>query len=555
MIRSRRLALATVVVVLGLSACGDPNTTAPLANQPKVIQLASGQVGSGGAEAAPDAATMDASADSKMAFFGPTEFVYDGDLPALDAPAGSWFFATGQKADLDRVAQLAAALGAEGDVRTLPEDQGGGWAVGPEDYSGTVLTVGSDGMLSWWLSAVPTTTAPVISCGVGIATGSDVAVGEGVAGSSGGAAGAPASTSAPALDETDPAATPYTGAPDLSIPECVTPQPPVGVPTKDEALTKAKQLFADWGYDVGSYQFDEPYADEWGASVNASLVLDGMKAPVMLSVGFGENGAVTYASGSLATPERGDDYPTIGAAAGLERLKTQQNQYVGLDSISARSATADVATGVVSGTAVAATDGAATGVAAIEPAIAPDIAPCEPEAARADCAPVNAEPVIVTLNSVKADLMMQWAADNTIWLLPAYTFGSADGGTYSVLAVPDEYIQEVDPPIAVSEPAVTNTGGGAVPAPDTVAPVPADGTCATFEAPTDITEPAIDASFGERWIGQCLSYAEAEAAVVGFTVRVVRQDGEDLAATADYSDTRFNVAVKGDVISEIISIG
>jgi hypothetical protein len=538
MIRSRRLALAAVVVVLGLSACGDPNTTTPLADQPKVIQLASGQGGGGsvGAEAAPAAATMDARAESKMAFFGLTEFVYDGDLPALDTPAGSWFFATGQNPDLDRVAQLAAALGAEGEVRALAEEQGGGWAVGPEDYSGTVLTVGSDGMLSWWLSATPTT-APAFACG-SVAVPYDAAVGEGVAGSSGNA-DATASTSAPAVGETEPAVDVV--APDVAVPDCPTPQPPAGVPTKDEALAKAKQLFADWGYDVDSYQFDEPYADEWGASVNASLVLEGMKAPIMVSVGFGENGVVTYASGSLATPERGDDYPTIGAAAGLERLKDQQNQYIGLDSISARTASGDVA----------ATDGAA-----IEPAIGADIAPCEPEAARADCAPVSSEPVTVTLNSVKADLMMQWAADNTIWLLPAYSFGTADGGLYNVLAVDDAYIQEVDPPIAVSEPAVTDSGSGSAPAPATIAPVRADGsTCSTFEAPTEITAPGLDLAWAQRWVGQCLSYAESEAAALGWSVRVVRQDGEDLAATADFSDTRFNVALEGDVISEIISIG
>ena len=185
----------------------------------------------------------------------------------------------------------------------------------------------------------------------------------------------------------------------------------------------------DWGYDVGSYQFEEPYADEWGASVNASLLLEGMKAPIMLSVGFGENGAVTYASGSLAEPQRGDDYPTIGAAAGLERLKTQQNQYVGLDSISTKSATADVSVGGSSSGV------AASGGATVEPAVAPDVVPCEPEAADADCGvPVASDPVTVTLNSVKADLI-QWAADNTIRLLPA-TFGSADG-VYTVIAVDD----------------------------------------------------------------------------------------------------------------------
>ncbi|MEY2443951.1 MAG: hypothetical protein QOE00_531, partial [Ilumatobacteraceae bacterium] len=41
MIRSRRLALVAVVFAFGIAGCGDPNTTAPLANQPKVIQLAS----------------------------------------------------------------------------------------------------------------------------------------------------------------------------------------------------------------------------------------------------------------------------------------------------------------------------------------------------------------------------------------------------------------------------------------------------------------------------------------------------------------------------------
>jgi hypothetical protein len=311
----------------------------------------------------------------------------------------------------------------------------------------------------------------------------------------------------------------------------------VGLPTKDEALAKAKQLFADWGYDVNSYQFDDPYADEWSANVSASLLLDGMKAPIGLSVGFGENGTVTYASGALAEPQRGADYPTIGAAAGLERLQTQQNQYVGLGSPAARSAI-DVA---VSDTGVA-------------QAVAPDIAPCEPEAAAADCAPVPSEPVTVTLNSVKADVTMVWAADNTIWLLPAYSFGSADGGIYTVIAVEDAYIHQADPmpTTGQTDPAVDP---GVVPTPATALPVPADGACATFEQPTTITVPGIDVTFGDRWIGQCLSYAEAEAAVIGFSVRVVRQDGVDLVITDDFSNTRFNVAVKGDIVSEIISIG
>ena len=35
----------------------------------------------------------------------------------------------------------------------------------------------------------------------------------------------------------------------------------------------------------------------------------------------------------------------------------------------------------------------------------------------------------------------------------------------------------------------------------------------------------------------------------------LRQDGVDLPVTMDYSDTRVNVAVKDDIVTEILSIG
>ena len=393
---------------------------------------------------------------------GRTEFVYDGQLPALDGPAGSWFFAPGQEPDVDRIAKLAASLGVVGEVRTLPDEQGGGWAVGPEDYSAAVLTVGSDGMLSWYLSPAPTVGIGFACADSGVAIDSTGAV------SSGGAteaappattvvAGtAPGGVVAPDVLPTD------VPAPDVVTPDCPTPEPPAGVPTKQEALAKAKELFAAWGYPVNSYQFDEPYADQWGANVNASLVLNGMKAPLMLSVGFGENGTTTYASGYLADPQPGADYPTIGAAAGLERLKEQQNQYITLDG-----------GGVAMG---APTDvGVATGVAT-----RPAIAPCEPEATANDCAPVSTEPITVTLNSVKADLTMVWAADNTIWLLPAYTFGTADGGLYSVIAVEDAYLHQADPSVDSTVP-VKDPG---------VVPVPATAVAVGAPTATPLPDPA-----------------------------------------------------------------
>ena len=159
-------------------------------------------------------------------------------------------------------------------------------------------------MLSWWLSGTPS------AAGVGSAVpGTAPAIGSGDAAVSG-TATAVAVPAGPATDATPSGTVPVA---DIPVPDCPTPQPPAGVPTKEEALAKAKDLFASWGYDVSSYQFDEPYADEWNASVTASLVLDGMKAPITLSVGFGENGSVTYASGSLATPQTAA--PTIPPSA------------------------------------------------------------------------------------------------------------------------------------------------------------------------------------------------------------------------------------------------
>ncbi|MEY2524907.1 MAG: hypothetical protein QOJ66_3472 [Ilumatobacteraceae bacterium] len=465
MIRSRRLVLVAAVVALGLSACGSPNTTTPVADQPQVIRLAGSQTGSGGPlPAAADSAN--ASTESKIAIMAPTKFVYDGELPALDGQAGSWFFAPGQKPDVDRIAKLAAALGVQGEVRALPVEQGGGWAVGPEDYSAAVLTVGSDGMLSWYLSAGQSVVTSVGGC----ASVSGVAATEPALGAPGVVAVPPAEPVSPETVPGDTAPATEGVAPDVVAPDCPVPNPPVGVPTKDEALAKAKQMFADWGYDVSSFQFDDAYADEWGASVNASLVLEGLKAPVMLSVGFGENGTVTYASGYLATPVRGADYPTIGAAAGLERLKAQ-NQFGGgmggpavleaTNNAPASDAAPDVAP--VADTAT----GIATGIA---PAVEPTIVPCEPEAASVDCSPTGVDSITVTLNSVKPDLTMVWAADNTIWLLPAYTFGSADGGLYTVNAVDDAYIQQADPGPITTEPVIDP---GVVPVPETAPP--ADG--------------------------------------------------------------------------------
>ena len=75
--------------------------------------------------------------------------------------------------------------------------------------------------------------------------------------------------------------------------------------------------------------------------------------------------------------------------------------------------------------------------------------------------------------------------------------------------------------------------------------------------PTSMETPTIDLSLSKILVGMCLDEATAlvEGITDGAALRVVRDDGVDLAVTADYSETRVNVAVDGGVITEVVSIG
>jgi hypothetical protein len=75
---------------------------------------------------------------------------------------------------------------------------------------------------------------------------------------------------------------------------------------------------------------------------------------------------------------------------------------------------------------------------------------------------------------------MMWADDGTIWLLPGYTFQSTDGGFYSVLAVPDEFVQQAQPDVLPPDTIVVDTTVYETLPPDTV---PVD------TVPVDAVEP------------------------------------------------------------------
>ena len=61
-------------------------------------------------------------------------------------------------------------------------------------------------------------------------------------------------------------------------------------------------------------------------------------------------------------------------------------------------------------------------------------------------------------------------------------------------------------------------------------------------------------------VGDSVEDATATLEEAGFTLRVVRRDGEDLPGTADFVENRVNVAVETqddgtEVVTEIVSTG
>lgn len=466
-------------------------------------------------------------------------YVYGGEAIDLTAPAASWSFEPGTTPSPDQIRQIAKALGIAGEVRDLSADMGGGWAVGSDDYSKPSINVGPDATLGWWFNAGYDDTVSAPSCAVadpGIAAdsaasdtvvvdASEATVNTGVA-STGVASTGVESTDTIAVDP----------AVDIAPIACEQAAPPVNVPTAEEAEAKATELLTAFGLDPASYEF-ETYADEWSASVTAYLLLDGLRTPMPTSFGFGENGALTWAGGFLATPIRSADYPRIGVEAAVERLNEQSNGWGYGISPTAR-AEIDTVGEAAEGPTETITP----------PEFSPETVPAavdvpsiqEPEPTDTNVA----EEITVTLTDPQPSIEMLWAADGTVWLLPGYRFDSSEAGTFSVLAVEDQYIEVDEAPIEVPDTIVAPPVETTVPGSDAVE-------CAAASdaeiAPVDDT--------GSALVGLCEADAAAAAEAAGFTQRVVRLDGADLPATMDYNPSRFNVAVDQGVVTEIISIG
>lgn len=499
----RRLAAITVLSLTALAACGgdaDPAASGNSVEAPTTtsgmrpatpIEVTGGMAGGTGATQEMSASTDRVAND--MAMIAPTyvaDFVVAdglGELPTVDT---GFLYEAGSPTTADDAAALAAQLGVAGEPVRVDEWEPGGWQVGPTDGTAPALFLSDDPQHSWSYSPAWVTDQRGAGCAV--------------------AAVEPALVDPPETVSDDSLIDPAVSQPTTIVPPDCEPQPPAGILTADEATARADALMEQLGVDTSTLKV-EPYADEWSASVTYSDVATGR----YWGFGFGAEGALQWANGTIGVPVPVGPYPLIDLDTAIARLKDQQ---------SSMPMPIDLArTDVVSEPAV---DSAGVAEPAVDPVTTGvDIQPMPAESFPVDSYPVVSypapEPITVTLVDVEADVWWAWAADGSVWLVPAYRFIGDDGGWYTVPAVTDEYLVEVPAPeIPVTEPA---TEPGTVP-PTTVAP---EGTASELTA----------------LVGRPLDEFTAAAAEYGYTVHVVYDETTGVSSYPEPEALRIDVHV------------
>ena len=512
-------ALAAVLI---LAACGadDGDSSAidtPLTDStsvpdgdglraPTPIEVVSaGENGGGGEVATADSALAgDVPAGEMRMTQWIAEYVIGDGMPALPTNDIGYVFDTSNPITQEQVAAIATALGVPGEPMKIDDGYGVNWHVGPDDGSAPSVWVYDDAQQNWNYNAAWGDIAMDELCAVSIDS-------EG--------------------NETS---------------DCPEPTPPTGVPTADEAEQRVSELLTALGVDPSGLAF-QTYADEWFASIDVSDRTDDRAATRTWYFGFGAEGVLQYASGTLAPTQPVGPYPLVDLETAVARLSDGYYGFGGGIAI----AETDVA--------VAESVADDTGGAEEPPVDEPVSDEPMPDESRPVEEPMPVEPVVVTLVDVQPDLWWAWDADGTAWLLPAYRFIDSDGGWHTAPAVTDEFLIRAEPSELVDPIPVEGDGGvgeGAEPpAPESLPPAePVEGS-----AGGEVVEPGTDPEGAlpllEEYVGLTIEEFTAEAKASGFETRVVMLDGESLEVTMDYRTDRVNVAVDGDIVVKIESIG
>jgi len=509
----RSALLIVAVAALTFAACGsdDPAGDAPTGTVagPAMRAPTPIEVTGGGADAVParTAELGTAAAISSEMLIAPwvAEYVVVADLPALPTNDIGFVYDGTATVAPERVAELAAALGVGGSAERVDDGFSMTWRVGPDDGSAPTVWVYEDAQLSWNYNSSRDDDGRVSTCTVSI------------------------------------------DADGTQIESCDDPEPPMGVPTADEAEQLVSDTLVALGEDPDALEF-EVHADKWSATVSVTEPVGSGNGGRYWNFGFGGEAVMQWAGGTLATPEAVGPYPLVDLDTAITRLNDRSGWMadvviaapVGGGAIAvAEPAQVESAEPVP----VDVVEGDVEGDVDDEPLIPvePGDEGLTPAAPLPEPMPVP-EPVTVTLVDVQPDLWWAWDTDGSIWLLPAYRFVDTDGGRHTVAAVAEEFLIFVDPPMPVDPPTAVEPDPGVAVEPGEPPHEPND-------------RPLADSAQLEEFVGSTLADFEEAADAFGYTTRVVELDGEALAVTEDYSLSRVNVVVADDTVTAIASIG
>ena len=479
------LALAALSA-LAVTACGGGESAKPIvfsANQSSRATAA-------------DEAMAPGTTNSKMAVAPSTvEYVVEGELPALDDSAQSWR-SIGEPTKKQMQA-IVAALGIEDQIVARKQSEGGGYVAGPTDGSAPSVSfsVGSGGAFPQWNFS--NAWASESSMSSPPATRSD----------------APSAANDSSSDSVVPST-------EVVAPDTV--PVPKNLPSKSEAREKVQKVLDAAGVEVRSEDF-ETYADDWGVSVTAWPHVGDLRVPLSWNFGFGDEGVITWASGSLLRFEKGPKFPRVGTKIGVERLSDPKYSGWGGYGIGGRIA---------------------------KDAVASDVAPSDTGTSTDSVAPTVQK---VTVAAVKESLTAIVDADGVTWLVPSYEFTMKDGYTLGVIAITDEFMTtsepSVEPPSGIIEPApAPATGGGSSGTSGSSSGSAGDSPAAGGDALALSQEEAV------KLVGLTEDEATKVADANGWILRVTSRDGESFQVTMDFVTNRVNLAIVGGKVTGV-SVG
>ena len=264
--------------------------------------------------------------------------------------------------------------------------------------------------------------------------------------------------------------------------DCVVETPPdaENLPTDSEARAKTLELLGD------GFRVNNVMRSAWDVTVDGTYLVNGKDTSYWGLVGFADQGRISSASGLIGEPSNVGKYKTISASEALPRLNS--GMFMAYDNVRA------------------ATDEAC-----------PSEAPCT---------------TTITFTSVRRTYTQLYDSKNIVWIVPAYEYSDASGGTWTAMALDDSYLEK----------AVASVDIDTVPAPVEPMPVPlpdeTDGG-SVEPVPTIATSAPIGLSELEA-----IKLIESE----GFTARVIARDGESLPATKDYRLDRVNISIENGVV-------